>query len=177
MARAEIASLAEPADPLPWLAAVGSWRETDWAWWPSYALVRVAEALLAAGRKDEARAPLREAWTTTTNMGARPLAERAEILAERARIDLGEKPAAGPKDALTHYGLTAREREVLLLMAQGQSNPQIAQTLFISPKTASVHVSNILQKLGLESRVQAAGLVARAGLSTESVSKTFLDVR
>jgi DNA-binding NarL/FixJ family response regulator len=75
-----------------------------------------------------------------------------------------EQQQARDVDPLASYGLTSREREVLLLLAAGRSNPQIAQTLFISPKTASVHVSNILGKLGLSSRVEAAGLISRLGV-------------
>jgi DNA-binding CsgD family transcriptional regulator len=75
-------------------------------------------------------------------------------------------PAAGePADELARFGLTDREREVLLLLADGHSNPEIAQALFISPKTASVHVSNILAKLGVGGRVEAAAVVHRLGVS------------
>jgi DNA-binding CsgD family transcriptional regulator len=74
-------------------------------------------------------------------------------------------PAAGvPADELARFGLTDREREVLLLLAGGRSNPEIAQALFISPKTASVHVSNILAKLGVGGRVEAAAVVHRLGV-------------
>lgn len=61
-------------------------------------------------------------------------------------------------------GLTDREREVLELLAAGRSNPQIAAALFISAKTASVHVSNILGKLGVTSRVEAAAVAHRLGV-------------
>jgi DNA-binding CsgD family transcriptional regulator len=68
-------------------------------------------------------------------------------------------------DELARFGLTDREREVLLLLADGRSNPEIAQALFISPKTASVHVSNILAKLGVGGRVEAAAVVHRLGVA------------
>jgi DNA-binding NarL/FixJ family response regulator len=64
------------------------------------------------------------------------------------------------------FGLTTREREVLALLAAGASNPQIAEELFISPKTASVHVSNIISKLNVSSRGQAAALAHRHGLDS-----------
>jgi DNA-binding CsgD family transcriptional regulator len=70
-----------------------------------------------------------------------------------------------PADELARFGLTEREREVLLLLADGRSNPEIAQALFISPKTASVHVSNILAKLGVGGRVEAAAVVHRLGVT------------
>jgi DNA-binding CsgD family transcriptional regulator len=77
--------------------------------------------------------------------------------------------AAGePVDELARFGLTDREREVLLLLADGRSNPEIAQALFISPKTASVHVSNILAKLGVGGRVEAAAVVHRLGVTGTS---------
>ena len=68
---------------------------------------------------------------------------------------------AAPADA---FGLTDREYAVLRLLGQGRTNAQIGETLFISTKTASVHVSNILRKLGVATRVEAAAVAARAGL-------------
>ena len=76
----------------------------------------------------------------------------------------GKHAAGEPTDELARFGLTDREREVLLLLADGRSNPEIAQALFISPKTASVHVSNILAKLGVGGRVEAAAVVHRLGV-------------
>jgi DNA-binding NarL/FixJ family response regulator len=87
-------------------------------------------------------------------------------LARRARIDLTAVPeaeapvSAAPGD---QFGLTPRELEVLRLVAEGRSNRQIAEALFISAKTASVHVSNILAKLGVASRVEAAAVAHRGG--------------
>jgi len=74
-------------------------------------------------------------------------------------------PAAQPSpDLLARFGLTAREREVLALLAAGRSNPEIGQALFISTKTASVHVSNILAKLGVSGRMEAAAVAHRLGV-------------
>jgi DNA-binding CsgD family transcriptional regulator len=76
-----------------------------------------------------------------------------------------ERPAAEPAaPAGAELGLTAREHDVLALVAEGRSNRQIAEALFISAKTASVHVSNILAKLGVGSRVEAAAVAHRLGL-------------
>ena len=82
---------------------------------------------------------------------------RAEIatLARRARIDLAT-PGPVPLPDPDPLGLTPREREVITLLSDGLSNAEIARTLYISEKTASVHVSNILRKLGVTSRIQAA---------------------
>lgn len=80
----------------------------------------------------------------------------------------GQPP--GPADELARFGLTDREREVLLLVTQGRSNPEIAAALFISPKTASVHVSNILAELGAAGRVEAAALLSRLGATRSARS-------
>jgi DNA-binding NarL/FixJ family response regulator len=101
-------------------------------------------------------------------MGATRLTQDAEALAQRARLPLTEAAAAhGASEPvaphhpnpLAHFALT--DREVLALLAVGRSNPQIATALFISPKTAGVHVSNILAKLSVAGRVEAAALVHR----------------
>jgi DNA-binding NarL/FixJ family response regulator len=76
-------------------------------------------------------------------------------LARQARIDLAA-PAPAASSEPGPEGLTPREREVIALLSNGLSNADIARTLYISEKTASVHVSNILRKLGVTSRIQAA---------------------
>ena len=88
-------------------------------------------------------------------------------MATRGRISLEPDTtttAATPEPAIDPYGLTTREREVLDLVAQGRTNREIGDTLFISEKTASVHVTHILGKFGVSSRVEAALLAARAGM-------------
>ncbi len=133
---------------------------------------RLAGALLATGGDDErARATelLRLARGVADHLGARPLAEAVGLLVRRARLTLGREagpaaapgPAAGPAEALR---LTGREREVLRLVADGRTNRQIAEELFISPKTASVHVSHILAKLGVSGRGEAAAVAHRLAL-------------
>lgn len=89
----------------------------------------------------------------------RLLCNQIETLAAKARIDLRDgKDGSTPKAPL---GLTDREFEVLRLVAAGQSNREIADNLFISSKTASVHVSNILSKLAVPSRGAAAAMAHR----------------
>ena len=104
-----------------------------------------------------------------SRVGAAPIAAEAVALARRTRLSLDEPEAAAVRpaaeDPLARFGLTEREREILLLLAAGRSNPQIAGVLFISPKTASVHVSNILAKLGVDSRVEAAAVAHRLGVT------------
>ncbi|MFR0357043.1 helix-turn-helix transcriptional regulator [Streptomyces sediminimaris] len=128
---------------------------------------RLAEALLAAGGEDErvrAAELLRLAHAVADHLGARPLAESVALLAQRARLTLSRVPHRRPADPAETLGLTSRERDVLRLVAAGRTNRQIAEELFISPKTASVHVSNILGKLGVSGRGEAAAVAHRLEL-------------
>jgi DNA-binding NarL/FixJ family response regulator len=129
---------------------------------------RLAEALAEAGRRDEATEQWRLAAQTAEQLGARPLRAALDDLARRARI--GTAPA-DTADGTALESLTSREREVLRLIAAGRSNREIASVLFIAPKTASVHVSNILAKLGAASRTEAAAIAHREGLAAESSAR------
>ncbi|MHC0430089.1 helix-turn-helix transcriptional regulator [Streptomyces sp. O3] len=135
---------------------------------------RLAEALLAAAPADAARHRaaqlLGQARETADALGARPLAADIGQLVQRARLTLAGAepsppvPVRAPDDPVRSLGLTSRERDVLRLVAVGHSNRRIAEELFISPKTASVHVSNILAKLGVSGRGEAAALAHRLRL-------------
>ncbi len=119
----------------------------------------LAEELLAHGGRDEGRELLVSCWTTAHDIGARRLEERALRLATRTRVPLPESTVSeGPLSRLT-----PRESEVLDLLATGATNKTIADTLFISQKTVSVHVSHVLDKLGVENRGAAAALARRQG--------------
>jgi ATP/maltotriose-dependent transcriptional regulator MalT len=156
------------SDPTAWAAAVAAWERLGQPYRAAYAGFRQAEALLATGDRAAAAAVLRRAAEVTGRLGARPLDGEVQALARRARLDLAPPtaaaPAAGPPTPAAQLGLTRREAEVLALVAAGRSNRQIAQALFISPRTASVHVSNILAKLGVSGRVEAATIAHRLGL-------------
>ena len=158
-AEAEWARLEGRADPGRWAVAADAFAY-GYVYEEARSLWRLAEALLEVGQRDEALAAARAAHATAMRLGAEPLRAEVEALARRARLDVGEAMAPSPVAA----GLTPRELEVLRLVATGQSNSQIAGTLFISPKTASVHVSNILAKLGVHTRVEAAATAHRLGL-------------
>jgi DNA-binding CsgD family transcriptional regulator len=148
-----------------WEAAVQAWESTGDVWPLAYARFRLGEALCAAGNRDEAVEPVRAAARSAALLRAQPLLDDVQALARRARLALDDRspvPAAEPEPV--PFALTDREREVLALVAAGRSNGQIAAELFISPKTASVHVSNILAKLGVGGRVEAAGVAHRLGL-------------
>ncbi|TXS53690.1 hypothetical protein EAO75_05910 [Streptomyces sp. uw30] len=128
---------------------------------------RLAEALLAIGGDDErARATelLRLTRATAAHLGARPLVDASTHLAQRARLTLAVTPPLPADDPADSLGLTTRERDVLRLVSAGRTNRQIAEELFISPKTASVHVSNILGKLGVSGRGEAAAVAHRLRL-------------
>jgi ATP/maltotriose-dependent transcriptional regulator MalT len=156
-------------DPAAWAAAVAAWERLGQPYRAAYAGFRQAEALLASGDRDSATEVLGHAAEVTGRLGARPLDGEIQALARRARLDLAPPagataPAADAPAPAAQLGLTPREVEVLALVAAGRSNRQIAQALFISPKTASVHVSNILAKLGVAGRVEAAAVAHRLGL-------------
>ncbi|MEU5041915.1 helix-turn-helix transcriptional regulator [Streptomyces griseorubiginosus] len=142
-------------DPEAWAKAVASFDFGD-VYEPARCRLRYAEALLAADRRAEAAAEALAAREVFARLGAKVLLERVDELIRRGR--LAEAPAAGASL------LTAREQDVLRLLARGRSNRQIGEELFITGKTASVHVSNILAKLGAASRTEAVAVAYRQGL-------------
>jgi predicted ATPase/DNA-binding CsgD family transcriptional regulator len=155
-------------DPARWQAAAAAWQGLGQPYPAAYAHWRHAEALLLSGQPASSAAePLRAAHATALRLGAKPLLGEVIGLARRARIPLEQpdEPAApaAPSPA-QRLGLTERELEVLAYVAAGRSNREIGEALFISGKTASVHISNILRKLGVTSRVQAATAAHRLGL-------------
>ncbi|MEV6653236.1 AAA family ATPase [Streptomyces sp. NPDC051219] len=157
--------------------SVDRWTEAATALTPlerpyllAHVRLRLAEALLSADANGNARGTaaelLRQADAAAERLRARPLREDIALLAQRARLPLAAAPegAEQPADPAEALGLTSRERDVLRLVAVGRTNRQIAEKLFISPKTASVHVSNILAKLGVAGRGEAAALAHRLRL-------------
>ena len=166
LARGERRRLAEETSAEPW-ADLGAAAGSD-PYLRAYAQWREAQALLAgSARQQRARVEslVRDAADTSAGLGATPLVAAVTDLARRARIDLGltapgaddgpALPASGASE-LAARGLTQREVEVLRLLGQGLSNREIGEALYISAKTASVHVTHILQKLNVSTRVQAA---------------------
>jgi DNA-binding CsgD family transcriptional regulator len=141
--------------------AAGNPYSVAWARW------RLAEALLAQRDARAATTEVRQAHETAERLGAAPLLAELEALAARARLDIraSQTAAAPPTTSRAEMlGLSDRELEVLILVARGRTNRQIADELFITEKTAGHHVSNILAKLDVANRLEAATVAHRAGL-------------
>ncbi|MFI2755074.1 AAA family ATPase [Cellulomonas sp. P22] len=156
-AHAEHSRLTGVNDPALWRAATGAFaygHRYDGA----RTRARWAESLLEAGDRDGALTEATTALLDARDMGAVPLTEWVEALGRRGRLDL-----PGVRAAATDV-LTAREAEVLALVAQGLTNRQIGERLYISGKTVSVHVSNLLAKLGASGRAEAVTVAHRRGL-------------
>ena len=175
LAEAEAGRLAGDPDPDRWALAVPELAAIPDPYGVAYAQGRQAEAAL---RRDGVRAEvgelLRAAARTAARLGAVPLLGHIERLARRARVDLSlEADVPRPRsvrpapDQQRRHGLSAREVEVLRLVAEGRTNGEIAEALFIARKTAGVHVTHILDKLGVANRVEAAMAAARLGLLDE----------
>ena len=169
-AAAEHARVVGDAGPALWDAAAREWELRSSPFQAAYARWRQAEAALARRDREQGAQALRAAHATTTSLGAAGLLAEVEALARRARIALSDEaveeaePATGAHAAVAELGLTAREVEVLEHLALGQTNRQIADELFISIKTAGVHVSHILAKLGAANRSEAGAIAHRLGL-------------
>jgi DNA-binding CsgD family transcriptional regulator len=186
-------------DPSAWDRAALAHERIGFVHPAAYARFRQAEALLETAAPHTPRAarearsaaapPLRAALCAARDLGAQPLVVAVEQLARRARVDT--TTAADPADAtdatqsedrgldraaafVERRHLTPREVEILALVGSGWSNGEIASALYISRKTASVHVSNILGKLGVADRVEAGALAQRAGLVGQPRPGQFL---
>jgi DNA-binding NarL/FixJ family response regulator len=164
---AERTRAAGPSDTEAWNVAAEQWEALDYRHRAAYARWRQAEALLATPHGGRAAATAVLATAAGLAVEHVPLMNAIHDLARRARIDLdvAAEPIQRDEPAATHpFGLTDRELDVLRLLGQGKTNPEIAAALFISPRTAGVHVTHILRKLDATSRVQAATVAERAGL-------------
>ncbi|MFD3619540.1 AAA family ATPase [Streptomyces sp. NPDC058676] len=162
-AEAEWARTVTGPDAAAWAKAVEAFDFGD-VYERARCQLRLAEALLAADRREEAAVQARAARETALRFKATPLLDQLNSLIRRGR--LSDTPSAVDRAAI----LTAREQDVLRLLALGRSNRQIGEELFISGKTASVHVSNILAKLGAASRTEAVAVAYREGLITPEPS-------
>jgi DNA-binding CsgD family transcriptional regulator len=171
-ASAELRSARHEKDPEPWATLAERWDRLECPYFAATARFRCAESLLLAGgarfAADRARAQqlLVETGRTAEQLQAQPLARATEDLARRARLTLGSSGDTPDetRTARAPFDLTRQELEVLRLVTEGRSNGEIGDRLFISRKTASVHVSNILRKVGAANRIEAAAIARRHGL-------------
>ncbi len=167
--QAESGRLRGASDAPAWPEAAVAWDALSRPHRAAYARWRHAQVLLASSRNRSAAALLLRTAAAQAVQHV-PLSNAIGVLARRARIELSQPDVPAPVDQPVHvsaFGLTERERAVLGLLGRGKTNPQIATALFISPRTASTHVSNILRKLDVATRVQAATVAERSGLLDE----------
>jgi DNA-binding CsgD family transcriptional regulator/tetratricopeptide (TPR) repeat protein len=162
---AELTRAAGRSEPARWSEALRRWDRLAFPGPAAYCRWRLAEAVLAEGRRADALPLWREAHQAAVALGAGPLQRAIEVDAARAAIPLAQEGEHDDRTDTVPFGLTARELEVLSLVAAGRTNRQIGEQLFISEKTASVHVSRILVKLGARTRAQAAALAVELGLA------------
>jgi DNA-binding CsgD family transcriptional regulator len=162
-----------PADSAPWAAAADAWLKLGRPYPATYARLRETEVLAAAGDRTAAAEVATGALQEARRLSSAWLVEELESLAARARLRLeGESvPASGDgAEAELPFGLTARELQVLALVAGGATNREIGNELHMAEKTASVHVSRILAKLDVRSRTEAAAVAHRHGLAGQPAS-------
>ena len=172
LGKAELSRLVGSSSAAEWATAVALADELQHPYDAAYSRFRQAEALLLSrGSRANAQAVAVEAYRVACDIGAIPLQRDLEGLAARSRLDLDSLPAATiaasgatPADAAIPFRLTRREQDVLERLTVGRTNREIATDLFISEKTASVHVSNIKSKLGASGRAEIAAIAVRLGL-------------
>ena len=149
-----------------WAEAAQRWRECGNRWRTAVARLHEANAAVTSGATARAATALQEAHSIASELGAAPVVAEIAGVSRRTRLSVDAPTRVALDQASTEQlGLTAREAEVLTLVAAGRTNRQIGEELFVSEKTASVHVSNILRKLGVTSRVDAAAVAQRLGVA------------
>jgi DNA-binding CsgD family transcriptional regulator/tetratricopeptide (TPR) repeat protein len=175
--QAELARARARATCALWLDAAREWESVERPYQSAVMRWHAAEAEVDAGNRDEAASLAGASLNVAEQLGSRWLADEVTALAHRARLPVEANGGAGGSQAAHDghgpvaepdeepFGLTPRERQVLALIAQGATNRQIGASLFIAEKTASVHVSRILGKLGVSSRTQAAAVAHRLHLT------------
>jgi len=166
--RAELARGQARNDPGLWHEAAERWESVERPYLAAIARWREAEAEVEGGDRDAAAVAARSALIVAAELRARWLEDEVVALAQRARLALdedAEAPRATAELDEEPFGLTPRERQVLALIAEGATNRQIGAALYMAEKTASVHVSRILSKLGVQSRTQAAAMAHRLHLT------------
>jgi ATP/maltotriose-dependent transcriptional regulator MalT len=166
--QAESARAAGRSKPALWASAAAAFDALERPYPAATARWRQAEALVEADERDAATEVVRAALAVAQELGAGWLEAELGALCARARLQVEARPtradATAEPETETPFGLTPRELQVLSLIADGATNRQIGAALFMAEKTASVHVSRILAKLGVQSRTQAAAVAHRLHL-------------
>ena len=175
LAKAELSRLMGRSSAAGWATAASAADELQHPHEAAYSRFRQAEALLLSrGSRAAAQAAAVEAYRIARDLGAAPLQREVERLAARSRLELASRSVesdeafgAGAVGHALPFRLTRREQDVLERLVVGRTNREIATNLFISEKTASVHVSNIKSKLGANGRAEIAAIAVRLGLVPE----------
>jgi len=178
LGEAEYSRLTGRSDPAAWLRAAAAWSVFPMSYEEAYARWRAGAALLAtreAPARKRAAEELRRAHEIAGALKAAGLVADIERIAARGRLRLTDEPPTRPS-AGEAFDLTSRERDVLGLLAAGQTNREISAALFISEKTAGSHVSSILAKLGVARRTEAAAVAHRRGLIEDASASASADV-
>src|SRR5918998_3293991 len=166
LADAELARAEYRDDAELWERAAAAWDGLGRPYDAAYSRLREAEVAVRARDREAAERAAGAALETARGLGSRWLVDELEGLAARARLQLdGVQPAAAGAGDDDPFGLTARERQVLALVASGATNREVGERLHMAEKTASVHVSRILAKLDVRSRTEAAAVAHRLGLA------------
>lgn len=154
--------------------ALNTFAEMGTRWQSGITLFELGELMRAQGNSVAAREYFSSALVAFEAMRAAPDAARTRAALEQTSESVhGEQKAKTSLQTMKEKfgGLTAREREIAALIAEGRSNPEIAEALVVSERTVTTHVSNILSKLGFTSRTQIASWVTAQRL-TQSEIKT-----
>ncbi len=172
MAEAEEARRLGNDSRATWRAVAEAWQLAGWPYREAYARLREAAAALKAGRREQAIRALTACQSLAGDLQASPLLALAADLARRARLAPRTAKPARSAESGTRFDLTDRELEILGCLVKGDSNRQIARALFISERTVAVHVSRVLDKLGVRNRTEAATVGARLGLVADPAETT-----
>ena len=174
---AEYARARGKADPEAWITAAAEWDRLHRPYRAVIARFRAAEAYVEQDDRDAAARVAAAGLKAARALGSKWLEAELTGLVGRARLDIaqsasdgrgdgadGARGPGGEPDEEDVFGLTPRERQVLALLAEGATNRQIGNALYMAEKTATVHVSRILSKLGVRTRTQAAAVAHRQHL-------------